>query len=126
MALPWVRLDTSIFDNPKFLVLRGAKRHRAIFVYVAAMAYSGKHETGGFVQREVLPLIDATAREMGHLCDVGLMNPVRGGWEINGWDGFQLTSDEIQKRREKAQNAAAARWSKSGRVVDLDARRETK
>lgn len=126
MALPWVRLDTSIFDNPKFLVLFGGKKYRAVVVYVAAMAYCGKHETGGFVQREVLPLLQGTAREMTVLCEIGLMNPVRGGWEINDWDEYQLTSDEIRARREKAQNAAAARWSKGRGVANLAERREAK
>lgn len=112
MALPWVRLDTSIFDNPKFLVLFGQKKYRAVVTYIAAMTYSGKHETGGFVQREVLPLLQGSPKVMQDLVEIELLRPVRGGWEINGWDEFQLTSEEIRKRREKAQNAAAARWAK--------------
>lgn len=112
MGLPWVRLDTSMFDNPKFLVLFGQKRYRTVVVYIAAMAYSGKHETGGFIQREVLPLLQARSTEMAQLVEARLMDPCQGGWVIHDWDEFQLSSDEIKGRRERAQRAASARWSK--------------
>lgn len=110
MGLPWVRLDTSTFDNPKFLILFGQKRYRTVVVYIAAMAYSGKHGTGGFIQREVLPLLQATKREMEQLVDARLMDMVSGGWQIHDWDEFQLSSDEIVARRAKAQHAAQVRW----------------
>lgn len=121
MALPWVRLDTSIFDNPKFLVLFAQNQYRAAVVYVAAMAYSGKHETGGFIQKEVLPLLQARARDIDALTSVSLWRPVRGGWEINGWDEFQLTSDQIKARRQRAQDAAAARWHRRDEAGERDA-----
>ena len=128
MGLPWVRLDTSIFDNPKFLVLFGQNRYRAVVAYIAGMAYSGKHMTGGFIQREVLPIIQARPQEMAHLMEVRLLDPVPGGWQIHDWDEYQLTTDEVQKRREKAQNAAAARWAKErerrGQVTNINDRKK--
>jgi hypothetical protein len=111
MALPWVRLDTSIFDNPKFLVLFGQKRYRAVVVYVAAMAYAGKHGTGGFIQKEVLPLLQARKTEMDQLVEARLMDICPGGWTVHDWEDMQLTNDEIVARRERAQRAAAARWN---------------
>jgi len=110
MGLPWVRLDTSTFDNPKFLILFGQKRYRTVVVYIAAMAYSGKHGTGGFIQREVLPVIQATKREMEQLVEARLMDMVPGGWLIHDWDEFQMSSAEVEKRRTRAQDAAMARW----------------
>jgi hypothetical protein len=118
MGLPWVRLDTSTFDNPKFLILFAQNRYRTVVVYVAAMAYSGKHETGGFIQREVLPLLQARVKEMNELVEARLMDPVPGGWLIHDWDAFQLSSDEIKGRREKAQHAAQMRWSKAIKAAD--------
>lgn len=112
MGLPWVRLDTSTFDNPKYLILFGQKRFRAVVVQISAMAYAGKHGTGGFIQREVLPLLQARQIEMDQLVEARLMDPVPGGWQIHDWDDLQLSTDEITKRREHAQRAAAARWSK--------------
>lgn len=113
MGLPWVRLDTSTFDNPKFLVLFAQKRYRTVVVYVAAMAYSGKHETGGFIQREVLAVLQGTKREMEQLVEARLMDMVPGGWQIHDWDEYQLSSESIEKRREHAQMAARARWTKA-------------
>lgn len=128
MGLPWVRLDTSIFDNPKFLVLFGQNRHRAVVAYIAGMAYSGKHMTGGFIQKEVLPIIHARPQEMAHLMEVGLMDPAQGGWQIHDWDEYQLTTDEVVKRRERAQYAAAERWrqerEKRNQVTNLTERRK--
>ena len=127
MGLPWVRLDTSIFDNPKFLVLVGQNRYRAVVAYVAGMAYSGKHMTGGFIQREVLPIIHARPQEMAHLMEVGLMDPAQGGWQIHDWDEYQLTTQEVQDRRAKAQKEAAQRWEnerqRRSQITNLTERR---
>lgn len=112
MGLPWVRLDTSTFDNPKFLILFGQKRYRTVVVYIAAMAYAGKHGTGGFIQREVLPVLQARSVEMNQLVEARLMDMVPGGWQIHDWDEFQMSSEEIDRRRKHAQDAAVARWSK--------------
>ena len=128
MGLPWVRLDTSIFDNPKFLVLVGQNRYRAVVAYVAGMAYSGKHMTGGFIQREVLPIIHARPQEMAHLMEVGLLDPAQGGWQIHDWDEYQLTTQEVQDRRAKAQKAAAQRWEnerqRRNQITNLTERRK--
>ena len=46
-----------------------------------------------------------------------LWRPAPGGWDINGWDEFQLANEEATRRSEKAKKAAAARWAKrNGRV----------
>ncbi len=112
MGLPWVRLDTQFGTNPKVLELVAAKRHKAAFVYVCALAYSGCHGTDGFIPSSALPFIHAIAQDANHLVDVGLWRPSPGGWDINGWDEFQISDDEAKRRRERAQKGAAARWEK--------------
>jgi hypothetical protein len=60
MGLPWIRLDTSMVDNPKVLgLLTETTGHRAAFVWVCCMAYAGKHGTDGFIPREALSRCNA-------------------------------------------------------------------
>lgn len=108
-----MRLDTQFASNPKLLELASAKKWRAAFVYVAALAYSGQHATDGYLPDTCLPFIHATKAEANSLVDVGLWTLAPGGWEINGWDEFQVSDEAAKKRRERAQKGAAARWEKA-------------
>ena len=113
MGLPWVRLDTSMPDNPKVLGLlteKGGKE--AAFVWVCCLAYAGKHETAGFIPREAMARVNGRAADMALLVRVDLLVACAGGWDIKGWDEFQLSAESALERREKAKKAAAARWSK--------------
>lgn len=123
MALPWVRLDTSTFDHPKFLALFGANRYRSALVFVAGLTYAGKHGTDGFIPSEALPLLRGRTIDAHNLVEVGLWNECAGGWDINGWDEYQLSDEEAKARRDKAKRAAAIRWSrqrKNLRAVEND------
>lgn len=112
MALPWVRLDTSMPDNPKLLdLMRERDGQRSAFVWICCIAYSGKHGTDGFIPRNAAPFVHGKRADFTRLCTAGLLNEVAGGWEIPGWGEFQESSDETRKRRERAQAAARARWS---------------
>lgn len=113
MGLPWVRLDTQFASNPKILELATSKRWRSAFVYVAALAYSGQHSTDGYLPDTCLPFIHATSSDANALVEVGLWKPVVGGWEVNGWDEFQISDEAAKRRRERAQKGAAARWEKA-------------
>jgi len=114
MGLPWVRLDTSMPDNPKILgLLTDKDGHRAAFVLVCAFAYSGKHGTAGFIAREAVPRINGRNSDMARLVTHGFLTECAGGWDINGWAEFQLSDEEMEKRREKGRQMAAARWSKT-------------
>lgn len=113
MGLAWVRLDTSMPDNPKILGLLTEKEgHRAAFVWLCCMSYSGKHETAGLVTREAMSRVNARSIDLRRLVSHDLLTETAGGWLINGWEEFQLVSEEALRRKEKAQKAAAARWSK--------------
>lgn len=110
MSLPWVRLDTNIATNHKMLALLAGKRHRAGLAYLFGLAYSGGHELDGFIPEAALPFLHASAADAAALVDVGMWEPVRGGWMVNGWAEFQVSNDENRKRRERAQKAANKRW----------------
>lgn len=114
MALPWVRLDTSLPDHPKVLaLLDGHKEGRATaFVYICGMTYAGKHETAGFIPREALSRINGKPADADRLVNAGLWQLEKGGWQINSWDEYQVATEDAQKRRARAKAAAEVRWSK--------------
>lgn len=113
MGLPWIRLDTSMPDNPKVLgLLQEREGHRAAFVWTCCLTYAGKHGTDGFIPRNAAPFVHGRGSDMTKLVEAGLLNAVAGGWEIHGWGEFQESNEQTQARREKAQRAAQIRWSK--------------
>lgn len=114
MALPWVRLDTQFASNPKILALIEARKHRAAFAWVCSLGYAGVHGTDGFLPSACLPFVHATKADAADLVRVGLWNQAPGGWEINGWSEFQLSGEEHQERRRRAELASkkanCVRW----------------
>jgi hypothetical protein len=110
MGLPWVRLDTQFASNHKILYLIEDRKWRAAFVWLASLAHAGAQGTDGFVPAAALPLLHGTKAEAKALVDVGLWQETPGGWQINSWTEHQPTSEEMQMRRKRAQNAAMARW----------------
>lgn len=79
MGLPWVRLDTSMPDNPKLLGLLAEKDgHRAAFVWVCCLSYAGKHGTDGFIPREAVSRVNGRNVDMAHLVRVGLLALLEG------------------------------------------------
>lgn len=118
-GLSWIRLDTTIFENPKLLYLQEDKEFRAIVAHLQGMCYSAKHGLAGFVPKVALRIIGATTGDATKLVTAGLWRPAPGGWDINGWDEYQLANDEAARRSEKAKKAAAARWSnRNGRTLN--------
>jgi hypothetical protein len=112
-GLPWVRFDTSMPDNPKILELVSMREGRAAaFVYCCGLAYSGKHGTDGFLPAAALERINGRPADATKLISVGLWVDVPGGWLIHGWADRQESTDETQARKERAQKAAAARWTR--------------
>lgn len=122
-GLKWIRLETTMFENPKLLYLKEDKQFKTVVVHLEAMTYSGRHGLGGFVPKAALRIIGATAADANRLVAASLWRPAAGGWDINGWNEFQLSDDEVTARSEKARKAAAARWAnRNGRQAhDLDA-----
>lgn len=112
MGLPWIRLDTQFASNPKILELAAEKKWRAAFVYVASLTYCGQHGTDGFIPSTALAFIHATRSDASALVTVGLWKPSPNGWEVNGWDEFQVSDEAARKRRERAQKGGRARWEK--------------
>lgn len=117
MGLPWVRLDTTFHHNPKVVQLVAEKRHAAAFAYVCSLAHAGAHGTDGYIPESCLFLIHATKREADVLVAAGLWLPSPGGWDINGWDEFQVSDEAARKRRERAQKGGRAKAAKAAETA---------
>jgi len=125
MPLPWVRLDTSFASNPKLLAMLQEKDgagHRAAFVYLCSLGYSGAHGTDGFITHEALPFIHGRRADASLLVKYEFWRVQPGGWIIHGWDGFQESNPETKARKARAQAAAMARWE--GHRAQTDAERQ--
>lgn len=114
MALPWVRMDTQWPHNPKFLMLVGDGKWRAVSVYWAALGWSGAQGLDGFVPYYALAQVHATKRQATELVAVSLWHACEGGWEINDFNEFQPSSEEHTLRSKKARDAALIRWHGKG------------
>ena len=115
MGLKWVKVDTDWPTNPKVTMLldEGTKGRSALYAYVAALCYSGQHGLDGFVPRYALPVVQITPRDVTLLCQYELWHAEGdAGWRVNDWAEYQESTEETQKRAEKARKAAQRRWSK--------------
>lgn len=126
MPLPWVRLDTAFPMNQKLnAMLRCKDGHRAAFVYVCGLAVSGAQGSDGFISPESLMWCHGRQADVDLLVRFEFWMPQHGGgWLINGWTEHQQTTEETQRRRERAQALAEMRWA--GHEATSDAERARK
>ena len=110
--MAWIRLQTTMFENPKILNLKYDKQWRAIVAHLEAMTYSGRNGLAGYIPATALRLLHITEADVQLLVAEGLWKPAPGGWEINGWADFQLADAEAIARSDKAKKAAGARWDR--------------
>lgn len=120
-GVKWIRLDTDLFENPKFLYLQEDRQYKLIVVHLQGMCYAGRHGLAGFIPKAALRILGATQSDANKLAAAGLWSPAPGGWTVKDWDEYQLVDDDAQKRREKAQRAASARWEKARARGEADA-----
>jgi hypothetical protein len=110
-GLQWIRIDTSMFENPKFLYLVEDRQYKSVVIHIAAMCYSGRHGLDGYIPKSALRIIGSTVSDATKLVTNGLWNPAPGGWQINGWAEYQPSNEEIKKRSDNARKAASSRWN---------------
>lgn len=111
-GLPWIRLQTTMFENPKILNLKEDRQWRAIVAHLEAMTYVGRNALAGYIPKTAVRLLHISNNDVNRLVSEGLWQPAPGGWQINGWDEYQLADAEARARSEKAKKAAAARWNR--------------
>lgn len=113
MGLPWIRLDTTIFDHPKFADLIVDKKWRLIVAHLQGMTYSGKHGLGGHVPSSAVKLMHIAKSDADALvaCELWETDPV-DGYRIHGWEERQPSAETWERRREAARQNAQKRWAK--------------
>lgn len=115
MGLQWFRMDCAFPRNPKILALITERDgYRAAFVWSASIGYCNEQGTDGYVPAAALGLLHGRPREAQLLVTYRLWRERPGGWDVNGFAEFQLSSEENRKRSESARHAACTRWHESG------------
>lgn len=106
-GLPWVRLDTGFYENPKILaVIAERDGYRAVVVYVSALAYSGGHGTDGHIATYVLARVHGRKADADRLVRNGLWEPTDTGWRIHDYEALQQTSETTEQIRSDRRRAA--------------------
>lgn len=114
-ALNWSRLDANFATNHKTIALMGSRAgEHALLVYVFSHGYAASHGTDGFIPKGAIGLFHGSLKDAATLVEAGLWDAVNGGWEIHDWREYQPSSEEAQKRSERARHAAARRWGTGG------------
>ncbi len=115
MALPWVRLDTSIWSNPKILHLVDSNREgrAAAFVWICSICYSGEHGTDGFIASSALARVNGKPVHAKLLVEHQFWKDEGVGWTIHDYDKYQESNAETKARADQARKAALSRWAKT-------------
>lgn len=106
-GLPWVRLDSTFYENPKILAMLAERDgYRALVVYLSSLAYSGGHGTDGHVPTYLLPRVHGRKTDADRLVRHGLWKPTETGWEIHDYTAMQPTSETTASIRADRRRAA--------------------
>jgi hypothetical protein len=108
----WVRLEDNVYDHPK--LIRVSKGTR--WVWVAALAYSNRHLTDGFVPKKALKLVEGSPADARHLVHNGLWEIVDGGWLIHDYAKYQKSRTQVENERASARDRMGRIRSNNGRT----------
>lgn len=114
--MPWVKLDDHFDQHPKVAQLSDS----AFALFVAGLAYCNRSLTDGFIPSRVglgqLRWADGnTAPPIRELEEVGLWEPVDGGWQVHDYDDYQPSRESVLAEREAARKRKAKSRQKSRR-----------
>lgn len=84
-------------------------------LFTRGLAYAGEQETDGFIPTEALPRLTPTRgrARANALVREGLWEPVLGGWIICGWSRHQITSDQLEQKREAGRQRVSRHRAKN-------------
>ena len=115
MALPWFRVQTGWYMNPKVAELVSRGRHRSVVAYLSSVSFAVQQETDGHIATAVLPLIHASSKDATDLVSVGLWHETDGGWAINDYLEYQPSKADQKAYRDSRRIAACNRWMREGK-----------
>ena len=115
----YVRLDANYDVGDEAIWMAGILGE---LLFIRSLAYSKRKQTDGFIPSMALLVVGARFSEplepiAQRLVDVGLWETSDDpcGWQITGWEKWQMTTGEIAERRSRNQQNALARHHKDGR-----------
>ena len=104
--MSWAKLDDGFFRHPK--ARAAGKDGRALFI--AGLCWAASHLTDGFIAETDLGLIAAEAEvrpapTARRLVEVGLWEPVDGGWVIHDYLDYNPSAEAVREKRRKRAEA---------------------
>lgn len=96
--MDWVKLSTNYYLDPA--VMRAGEAAEVLFT--RGLAYSGDHETDGFIPAQAVPSLTPTRgrQRVTALVREGLWAAVEGGWSIPRFTEWQNSHARMQKARD--------------------------
>jgi hypothetical protein len=107
--MPWGKLDDSLYDHPKLDGL-GRRRMACLGLWTAAISWSNRRLTDGYIPTERVRLLGGTLAQATALVHVRLFDEVVDGFQVHDYLDFNDSRDEILARR-----AAAAERQRKAR-----------
>lgn len=104
--MPWVKLDEAFPEHHKITAAGGD----AGWLFVCALAYCNRNLTNGFVPDGIVARLSDRRRPadlVRKLTDVGLLEPVKGGWQIHDYLEYQTSRAKVEEERAKARERMA-------------------
>jgi hypothetical protein len=129
--MPWVRLEDAFAEHPKVVSLP----YRGRWLYIAALCYSNRRLTDGFVPLAILATLcpherdDPQTEDAYHLADqlvdVGLWETAEGGFAIHDYHHYQPSKREVMEARARLRKlrSKAGKQGVSKREANRDAKR---
>jgi hypothetical protein len=120
--MPWVRLDDSMPDHPKFVDLSDS----AFRLWVHGMCYANRQLTDGIVPATALKVLRKRPVDAAELVRAGLWSPLEGGggWRIHDYSEYQPTRDKVLKQRQTTRNRLE-RWRNAQKAKGSKERQES-
>lgn len=94
----WVKLDTNIFEHPKFLGLDA----ESLRVWLRILTWSGQWATDGHITTAQLAALFGAPPNLDELCSRGLLDITDNGVCIHDWADHQTTAAARKATRENA------------------------
>lgn len=93
----WAKFALNLIDNPKIIVLSDT----AFRAFIEAIMYSRQHLTDGFLDARIVAVKwaqavdELTGNDPRHPSWI----PVEGGFSIHNYSEYQMTNDDIERKR---------------------------
>lgn len=113
--MTWFKMDDHFDENPKVIGLSDA----AYRLYVAAMCYSSRNTSDGFVPVAQISRLGVSLGTERELVQAGLWEAANDGFVIHDYLKWQRSKGEIEGQREKWRDAKEAKKRKAQSSTEI-------